>query len=193
LTWKTGSRPFYFNAMNKQGIVPPLRLCFFMWLTFSVEFYLGYDLGKFGIYPRNLNGLIGVFCAPLLHGNFNHLMSNTVPLLILGTTLYFFYPQIASRVFLYSYFFTNLLVWAFGRSYIHIGASGLVYALASFLVFFGLFRRNFKSVIISFVVIFLYGSMAYGILPFHSMVSWESHLLGAVVGFVSAYLLAKKQ
>ena len=163
-----------------------------MWLTFSVEFYLGFDLGKFGIYPRDLNGLIGVFAAPLLHGNFNHLMSNTIPLLILGSTLYFFYPKIASWVFLYAYFFTNLLVWVFGRPYIHIGASGLVYALAAFLVFYGIFRRNFKSVIISILVILVYGGMAYGILPFNSQVSWESHLLGAVVGFVAAFLFGKR-
>ena len=179
--------------MSKSGIVPPLRLCFFMWLVFSVEFYLGFNLGQFGIYPRNLNGLIGVFCAPLLHGSFNHLMSNTIPLLILGSTLYFFYPRIASRVFLYAYFFTNLLVWVFGRPYIHIGASGLVYALASFLVFFGLFRRNFKSVVISLLVIILYGGMAYGVLPIDSRVSWESHLLGVVVGFVAGYLLGKNK
>ncbi len=178
--------------MNRTGIVPPLRLCFFMWLTFSVEFYLGFDLGKFGIYPRDIKGLIGVFAAPLLHGNFNHLMSNTVPLLVLGATLYFFYPTIASRVFLYAYFFTNLLVWVFARPYIHIGASGLVYSLAAFLLFTGIFRRDVKSLIISILVLIGYGGMVYGISPFNSQISWESHLLGATVGIVTAYLLRKK-
>ena len=179
--------------MNQSGIVPPLRLCFFMWLAFTIEFYLGYDLGKFGIYPRDIKGLIGVFAAPLLHGSFNHLMSNTIPLLALGATLYFFYPKLASRVFLYAYFFTNLLVWVFGRSYIHIGASGLVYGLASFLFFFGIFKRNFKSVVISLAVLLVYGGMAYGIVPYNSRVSWESHLMGAVVGFVSAFLFSRNR
>lgn len=179
--------------MHRSGIVPPLRLCFFMWLVFTIEFYLRLDLGNFGIYPRDLYGLIGVFTAPLLHGSFNHLMSNTIPLLVLGGALYFFYPRLASNVFLQAYFFTNMLVWIFGRSYIHIGASGLVYAIASFLVFFGIFKRNFKSVFISLIVIFFYGGMVYGILPYDSRVSWESHLMGVIVGFVSAYLLGKNK
>ncbi|MEO1256087.1 MAG: rhomboid family intramembrane serine protease, partial [Bacteroidota bacterium] len=86
-----------------------------------------------------------------------------------------------------SYVFTNLLVWIFGRPFYHIGASGLIYALASFLVFYGLFRRNFKSVIISIVVIFFYGGMAYGLFSFDDRISWESHLMGAIVGLVSAF------
>ena len=179
--------------MHKSGIVPPLRLCFFMWLVFTIEFYLKIDLGYLGIYPREITGLVGVIMAPLLHGNFNHLASNTVPLLVLGGSVFFFYPVIASRVFLHAYFFTNILVWVFGRPFYHIGASGLIYALASFLVFFGLFKRNFKSVIISAVVIFVYGSMAYGIFPLDDRISWESHLMGAVVGLVSAFTFSKSR
>ncbi len=179
--------------MPKSGIVPPLRLCFFMWLVFTIEFYLRLDFGQLGIYPRHLTGLIGVVMAPLIHGNFNHLASNTVPLLVLGGSLFFFFPNIARRVFLQAYFFTNILVWVFGRSFYHIGASGLIYALASFLVFYGLFNRNFKSVIISAVVIFSYGSMAYGLFSFDERISWESHLMGAVVGLVTAYTLSKSQ
>ena len=178
--------------MNKTGIVPPLRLCFFMWLVFTLEFYTSYDLGKLGIYPRDLYGLIGVFAAPLLHGSVNHLMSNTIPLLVLGATLYFFYHRLASRVFLYAYFFTNLLVWVFGRPYIHIGASGLVYGLASFLFFYGLFQRNVKSVLISLGVVLAYGGMVYGVMPTNGWVSWEAHLMGSIVGLVTSYLLARR-
>ncbi len=178
--------------MYKSGIVPPLRLCFFMWLVFSIEFYLHMDFGYLGIYPRDLFGLIGVVMAPLLHGNFNHLASNTIPLLVLGGSLFFFYPRIASRVFLQAYFFTNILVWVFGRPFYHIGASGLIYALASFLVFYGLFKRNFKSVIISAIVIFLYGGMAYGLFSFDERISWESHLMGAIVGLSTAFTSRSK-
>ena len=178
--------------MYKSGIVPPLRLCFFMWLVFSVEFFLQADFGYLGIYPRHISGLIGVFMAPLLHGNFNHLISNSIPLVVLGGSIYFFYPRIASSVFLQSYFFTNMLVWVFGRPFYHIGASGLIYALASFLVFYGVFKRNFKSVIISAIVIFMYGGMVYGIFTLDQRISWESHLMGAIVGFVSAYTFSKR-
>lgn len=177
--------------MPKSGIVPPLRLCFFMWLVFTIEFYTKIDFGYLGIYLREISGLIGVAMAPLLHGNFNHLASNTIPLLVLGGSLYFFYPRIAPRVFLHAYFFTNILVWIFGRPFYHIGASGLIYALASFLVFFGLFKRNFKSVIISAFMIFLYGGLAYGLFSFDDRISWESHLMGAVVGLASAFTFSK--
>ncbi|WP_436516459.1 rhomboid family intramembrane serine protease [Ekhidna sp. To15] len=177
--------------MHKSGIVPPLRLCFFMWLVFAIEFYLEVDFGYLGIYPRSLTGLIGVVMAPLIHGNFNHLMSNSIPLIVLGGSLFFFFPAIALRVFLQAYFFTNMLVWVFGRPFYHIGASGLIYALASFLVFYGLFKRNFKSVIISAIVIFSYGGMAYGLLSLDDRVSWESHLMGAIVGLVTAYTFSR--
>ncbi|NQZ75674.1 MAG: rhomboid family intramembrane serine protease [Ekhidna sp.] len=163
-----------------------------MWVVFAIEYFLRIDLGYLGIYPRHISGLVGVVMAPLLHGNFNHIASNSVPLLVLGGTLFFFYRRIAFRVFLQSYFFTNILVWFFGRPFYHIGASGLIYALASFLVFYGFFSRDFKTVIVSFATIFFYGSMAYGLFSFDSRVSWESHLLGAVVGAVTAYMISKQ-
>ncbi len=149
------------------------------------------DLGFLGIYPLNLRGAVGILTAPMIHGNFNHLLSNTVPLLALGGTLYFFYPSVASRVFLQSYFFTNILVWVFGRPFYHIGASGVVYALASFLVLYGFFHRNFKTVIISLIVVVVYGGLVFGVLPINQSISWESHLMGALVGGVSAYLLSR--
>lgn len=181
----------YIEIMHKSGIVPPLRLCFFMWLVFTIEFYLGIDFGRLGILPRELSGLVGILFAPLIHGNFNHLVSNSIPLLFLGGSLYFFYPEKAPRVFLQSYFFTNALVWIFGRTFYHIGASGLIYAIASFLVFYGLFRRNFKSVFVSAIIIFFYGGMAYGIFSLDESVSYESHLMGVIVGLGTAFYLAK--
>lgn len=182
----------YIEFMRKAGIVPPLRLCFLMWLVFTIELYLHVDFGYLGIYPLKASGLIGIIMAPMIHGNFNHLASNTIPLLVLGGSIYYFYPLIASRVFLHAYFFTNILVWIFARPFYHIGASGLIYAMASFLVFFGFFKGNFKSVIISAIVIFLYGSMAHGIFPLDDRISWESHLMGAIVGLVSAFIYSRR-
>lgn len=183
----------FITGMNQTGIVPPLRLCFLMWLIFTIEFYTQMDFGHLGIYPLKLTGLVGVFFGPMLHGSFSHIMSNTIPLLVLGSSLYFFFPANAPRVFVYSYFFTGILVWVFGRPFYHIGASGLVYALASFLVFFGFFSRNFKSVIISAITIFFYGGMVYGLFDFNQRVSWESHLMGAVVGFANAYIFSRNK
>ena len=122
-----------------------------------------------------------------------HIVSNTFPLLILGSILFFYYKRIAGKVFLGAYFFTNILVWLLARPAYHIGASGLVYGLAAFLVAFGIFRRDAMSIIISLVVVILYGSIFFGVLPTNSHVSWESHLFGAIVGVLLAMAFKNKQ
>ena len=174
--------------------VVPFRLVFLMWLFFVLEFSYGWQLSIFGIIPRTFPGIIGIFIAPLIHGNVYHLVSNTVPLLFLGSVLYFFYASIAPTVFYRAYFWTNLLVWLFGRpASIHIGASGIVYALAFFLIFFGILYRDFRSIIISVIVVIMYGGVFYGILPSDPHISWESHLGGALVGISTAITLSKKR
>jgi membrane associated rhomboid family serine protease len=172
----------------------PFRLVFIMWLVFSIQFFYHVDLGFLGIKPRNFWGLIGIFTAPMVHGNYMHLLSNTFPLLFLGTVLFFFYERVGTVVFFRCYFITNVLVWIFSpRASYHIGASGLIYGLASFLIFFGLLRQDFLSILISVAVIITYGGIFYGVLPMDPSVSWESHLAGALVGAVTAFNLAGKK
>ena len=125
----------------RSSILRPFRFLMLMWLFFSVSFFFNIDFGFLGILPRSYFGIIGIFTSPLVHGNLNHISSNSVPVLFLGTILYFFYPKIANRIFLQCYFFTNILVWFFGRTFLHIGASGLIYALAFFLISIG-FSKN---------------------------------------------------
>lgn len=174
--------------------VVPFRLVFLMWLTFSLEFFYGFDLGFLGIMPRTLGGSIGIFTAPIIHGDLSHLISNTLPLLFLGSILFFFYERIGRTVFFRCYFYTNILVWVFSpRVSYHIGASGLIYGLSAFLIFFGLLRKDFVSLLISFAVIFIYGGIFYGILPTNPRISWESHLAGVLVGTVTAFNLADKK
>jgi membrane associated rhomboid family serine protease len=171
--------------------VVPFRLVFLMWVTFYLEVMVGLPLSWLGIIPRTLRGLIGIFTAPMLHGDLLHLVSNTIPLLFLGSVLFFFYGRIGGHVFLRSYFYTNILVWLFARPANHIGASGLVYGLAFFLIFFGLFRRDFLSLFISTIVLLLYGGVFYGVLPSDPRVSWESHFAGALVGISTAITFSK--
>jgi membrane associated rhomboid family serine protease len=173
--------------------VVPFRVVFFMWLVFFLEYIYAWPVGNFGIHPRTLNGLIGIFTAPLIHGNLSHLVSNTVPLIFLGSALFFFYHRIGSAVFFRAYFWTNILVWLFARSANHIGASGVVYGLAFFLIFFGIFRRDAVSILISVLTLLLYGGVFYGVLPTDPMVSWESHLAGALVGITSAVTFSSKK
>ncbi len=163
-----------------------------MWLVFTVDNFLAFDLKVFGILPRTLHGTIGIITAPLIHGDSTHIISNTIPILFLGWALFFFYENIAPRVFYLCYFLTNILVWLVARPNLHIGASGLLYGLASFLVFYGIFKKDFKSILISVVVVFFYGGMVYGILPTQPGISWESHLMGGIVGAFVAMNEAKR-
>lgn len=136
----------------------------------------------FGLLPRVPLGLVGVITAPLLHGNLLHLVSNTLPLLVLGVALYFFYGRIGRLVFLYSYFTPSLLVWIFGRQVFHLGASGLIYAIAFFLFVSGVVRGELKSLLIGIITAVAYGGLIWGILPSHESVSWEYHMAGTAVG-----------
>jgi membrane associated rhomboid family serine protease len=174
--------------------VIPLRLVFIMWAAFFAEMLFGFPFSYLGIIPRTLFGLIGIITAPILHGSLNHLLSNTLPLLFLGGVLFFFYQRIGTVVFFRSYIWTNIMVWLFGRSdSSHIGASGVVYGLAFFLIFFGIFRRDFTSMLISIIVIMLYGGVMYGVLPTDPQVSWESHFAGALVGIYTAIGFSTKK
>jgi membrane associated rhomboid family serine protease len=174
--------------------VVPFRLVFIMWLVFSLEFFYRFDFSFLGIRPRSLTGLIGIFTAPMIHGNYLHLLSNTVPLIFLGAALYFFYRRIAASVFTRCYFVTNVLVWIFSpRVSYHIGASGLIYGLASFLIVFGLLRMELLALLLSISVAIVYGGIFYGVLPTDSRISWESHLAGAITGVVTAFQFRQKK
>ncbi len=175
--------------------VVPFRIVFLMWLVFSIQFFTGFDFGFLGIRPRNAFGLIGIFTAPIIHGNYQHVLSNTFPLLFLGSVLYFFYERIGGIVFFRCYFYTNILVWLLSpRDSYHIGASGLVYGITSFLIFFGLIRQDFISLFVAVFVLFIYGgAFLYGVMPADPRISWEAHLAGALVGAVTAFNLAPKR
>ena len=135
-----------------------------------------------GIYPRETKGLYGIIGSILIHGSWKHVFNNSIPLFILGTALFYFYKKLALRICLYSILFTGLLVWLGGRPSFHIGASGLVYALASFLFFSGFVRKHNNLMALSMIVVFLYGGMVWGIFPSKDHISWEGHLFGAVNG-----------
>ncbi|NJN41199.1 MAG: rhomboid family intramembrane serine protease [Flammeovirgaceae bacterium] len=164
-----------------------------MWLAFSLEFFYHINLAFLGIKPRSIEGLLGILTAPIVHGSLSHLISNSIPILFLGALLFFFYESIGRRVFFNCYFLSNVLVWLFSpRQSYHIGASGLVYGLSSFLIFNGLLRKDFISLAIAVVVVFAYGGIFYGILPNDNRISWESHLAGFAVGIYTAFSLNKK-
>lgn len=162
-----------------------------LWLVQGLEQLTHIDMGKFGNLPRTLKGAVGIITGPLIHGDASHLLSNTFPLLLLITGVFYFYHYIAFEVFFWIYFMTGFWVWIAAREAYHIGASGLIYGLVAFLFFSGLFRKDSKAIAISVVVMFLYGGMFYGVFPSAGKISWESHLLGAVAGLLLAFYYRK--
>jgi len=175
----------------RSSLVYTMTFVGFLWLVKVMESLLSFDLGVLGIHPRSLVGTVGIITGPLVHGDFHHLMSNSLPLIFLGIGVFYFYNKIALEVFFGIYFFTSFWVWIVARDAYHIGASGIVYGLASFLLFSGLFRKDSRSIAISLIVIFLYGGMAYGLFPINEEISWESHLLGSIGGLVAAFYYRK--
>ena len=167
----------------------PLILLGLIWAVFFVDHYLlGRELTYYyGLATRELAGTWGLVTSPLLHSGWPHLLSNSFPFLTLSGLLVFFYPRLWPRVLATLWIGTGVLVWTLGRPVVHIGASGVVYALAAFLAFSGFFRRDVKAIVVSLIVLFYYGGMVVGILPGQEGISWESHLLGLVMGVIGAY------
>jgi membrane associated rhomboid family serine protease len=173
-------------------IEPVLIILVIFWAVFAVNFILPIDLNRFGIYPRNIRGLWGIVFSPFLHANIFHIISNSVPFLVLGSMLFLFYTKNALRVFVYSIIISGVLVWIFARPAIHIGMSGVIYAMATFLIFAGFYKRKIASILISILVIVLYGGLIWGLFPNNFYVSWEGHLGGAIAGFILAQSFYKK-
>jgi membrane associated rhomboid family serine protease len=170
----------------KMSAYPPLFFVIMMWLVMLYQYAFPTDLNQFGIYPRTLSGLLGIMTGPLLHGSFNHLFSNTFPLLILATAMLYFYPKMAPRNIIIIYLLSGAIVWLFGRESFHIGASGIVYGLASYIFFIGVLRTDVRSLALSMLTVFFYGGMVWGVLPIREGISWEGHLGGAVMGVILA-------
>ncbi len=141
----------------------------------------------FGVYPRDISGLRGILLSPLIHADLRHLLSNTVPLFLLTVTLLAFYPRAGWRAFWLIYLLTGMAVWLFARPVYHIGASGVVYGLVAFIFWTGIFRRSLKAIVLTLIVTLLYSGYMAGILPNQEGISWESHLLGGLVGIFVAW------
>jgi membrane associated rhomboid family serine protease len=164
----------------------PLLLVIILWVVKIYEWNFDLSFVQFGVLPRQIEGIKGIFLSPFIHGDFNHLISNTIPLFVLGMGLFYFYRKISYKVFLLIFVLTGMCLWLGGRPNYHIGASGVVYGLASFIFFSGLYRKNRALLAISLLTIFLYGSMFWGFFPVKSGVSWEGHLFGFITGIVMA-------
>lgn len=183
---------FYRKKLLLSLIIPGIFV-FLMWLVKIIEILFEIDLSDLGIYPLTARGLPGIIFSPFIHADLNHLVNNSLPLFLLSVALFYFYSEIAFKVFSWTYLLTGILVWFGGREAWHIGASGLVYGLASFLFFSGIIRKYYRLVALSLLVVFLYGEMVWGLFPgIYKNISWESHMLGFFSGIVLAIWYRKE-
>ena len=165
----------------------PFALVLLMWIVFWVEVKFGVDFTSWGVRPREPLGLRGILFSPFIHSGLTHLFHNTVPLLVLTVALFYFYQKIAWRTLFWIVILSGLGTWLIGRPSYHIGMSGVIYALVSFLFFKGIIAKHFRLIAVSLVVVFLYGSLIWGTLPLDEKISWEGHLSGFLIGGVLAF------
>jgi len=176
------------------SIIIPIAILLLIWLVKLGEIIFNTNLVFLGIYPLKAEGLWGVICSPLIHADLNHLYANSIPLFVLSAALFYFYEEIAFKIFLYIYFTTNIWVWIVAREAWHIGASGLIYGLFAFIFVSGILRKNSRLMALSLFVIFLYGGLIWGIFPnnFQKEISFESHLMGLIAGLIFAFYFKKE-
>ena len=176
----------FFGSMVFPGLLVVL-----LWLIKLIEVIFHTSFADYGLLPQTLQGMRGILFSPLLHADWAHLGSNSVPLFLLTAGLFYYYDKKASTIFILCWLVTGLWVWIFAKDTgIHIGASGVVYALATFHFTSGVLRREPRMMAFSLLVVFLYGGLVWGVSPDFfpgKNISWESHLLGGLAGVLIAF------
>ncbi len=176
---------------NNTVFVIPFLFIFSIWFIYWIEIKFGFNFNKLGVYPRSFHGLKGVFCSPFIHSDTSHLFNNSVPLFVLSLSLFYFYKHITLKILVFGGLLTGVFTWVIARESYHIGASGIVYLLFSFVFFSGMIRKHFRLVAVSLITIFLYGSMIWYVLPIKEGMSWEGHLSGLIIGFLFSIIYKK--
>ncbi len=172
----------------------PICILLIITLIKTIELRTGYSFSFLGVFPQELKGVPGIVLSPFIHGSITHLFNNIIPLFFLLSAMIHFYDRLSYLIYFIIHLSTGILLWCIGREVYHIGASGIVYGLASFMFFSGVFRKNTQLLAFSLLITFLYGSMVWGIFPetVKKGVSWEAHLSGALVGLITSIVFIKK-
>ena len=176
----------------------PFLLTLVLWLLYYLQINKKINIAEFGVWPRTARGIPGIILHFFIHGNFGHILSNTLSLLVLTLLLFISYREIAFKVFMLMIPITGFLLWIIGRNedhsqaICHIGASGVIFSLFGFLLTSGLIRKNKRLMALSALIIFLYGYMIWGIFPIEKEISWEGHASGLLTGIMLSFLFKNK-
>ncbi|MCK3683296.1 rhomboid family intramembrane serine protease [Maribellus sp. YY47] len=173
------------------SLVFPAAFVLAFWIVEIIEQSMGFTFVRAGIYPLHWQGLPGILLTPFIHADFEHLISNSIPFFILMFMLIYFYRRVSYRIFFQLYILSGICVWLTGREAWHIGASGVIYAMAAFHFVSGIIRNDVRLLTLSVMVVFLYGGLVWGLLPIRPEISWEGHLWGAISGVVLAFYYRK--
>lgn len=189
------------DSSLKDAIFWPLAVLAMIWLMFLIQQVTGFRAGILGVLPREAQGLVGIIFSPLVHGSFDHIVSNSIPFLVLATSIFYFYKKVALKSFIMIYILSGVSLWLMGNLFFcgtefnrscflpHVGASGVVYGLLAFIFWNGIFRKSLQAIVLALVVTVMYSGYFAGIVPNAEKpnISWDGHLLGAISGIFSAY------
>jgi membrane associated rhomboid family serine protease len=158
-----------------------------MWIVFLYEIKYGFNFNHYSIYPRRIESLFGILASPFLHSDLSHITNNTLSFFVLMLLLRFFYSKVYFQVFIIGLLVSGIFTWLFARSAYHLGMSGVIYVLASFIISKSFFSKQYNLIALSFVVIFIYGSMIWYVFPIDTSISWEGHLSGLITGILLSF------
>jgi membrane associated rhomboid family serine protease len=158
-----------------------------MWIVFLYEIKYGFNFNQYSIYPRRIESLFGILASPFLHSDVSHITNNTLSFFVLMLLLRFFYSKVYFQVFIIGLLVSGIFTWLFARPAYHLGMSGVIYVLASFIISKSFFSKQYNLIALSFVVIFIYGSMIWYVFPIDKSISWEGHLSGLITGVLLSF------
>ncbi|MCH2194128.1 rhomboid family intramembrane serine protease [Kordia sp.] len=182
----SNEQPFIFTPAV---VLLPFLFILSIWLVYWSEIRFGFRFNDYGVYPRSFKGLRGVIFSPFIHGSMRHLWNNTVPLFLLSAAVIYFYRSQRWTIFIVGFFGSGIITWLIGREANHIGASGFIYVLMSFIFFKGVITRYYRFIALSLIIMFIYGGMLWYLFPIEPHISWEGHLGGFITGFLLAVFL----